>query len=161
MLTDDIQDFVRQQRLGFVATITPAGLPAVSPKGTTTVWDSHHLVFADIASPASVLNLRHNPAVQVNVVDVFQRRGYRFTGLGRVHDDGPTYRQGVAFYAERGLAASESRVRSIVLIEVTAVEPLWSPAYDLGQSEEDLSAYWWGYWAKLRGPASTDTAAIG
>jgi len=158
MLTDDVQEFVRRQRLGFVATISPAGLPAVSPKGTTTVWDAHHLVFADIASPGTVRNLRSNPAVQVNVVDVFQRRGYRFTGLGHVHDDDPTYRRGVEFYIERGLAASESRVRSIVLIEVTAVEPLWSPAYDLGKSEDDVQAQWWSYWAELRGPGSVNPA---
>jgi uncharacterized protein len=147
MLSADVQDFVRRQRLGFVATVSPDGLPAVSPKGTTTVWDADHLVFADIASPGTVHNLRHNPAVQVNVVDVFHRRGYRLTGAGRVHEGDATYRRGVEFYAEQGLADSGSRIRRIVLIEVTAVDTLWSPAYDLGLSGDEIRDQWWGYWA--------------
>jgi hypothetical protein len=44
-LTDDMQRVVREQSLGFVATVRPDGTPALSPKGTTTVWDAGHLVF--------------------------------------------------------------------------------------------------------------------
>ena len=155
MITDEIQEFVRRQRLGFVATVAPDGTPAVSPKGTTTVWDDSHLVFADIASPGTVRNLRHNPAVQVNIVDVVVRRGYRFAGTAEVHDSGPLYERGVRLYAERGLAKAESRIRTIVLIAVTAVEPLWSPAYDLGQTEDELREQWWPYWAELHGPGAS------
>lgn len=45
ILTDDMQRVVREQRLGFVATVCPNGVPNLSPKGTTTVWDDNHLVF--------------------------------------------------------------------------------------------------------------------
>ena len=41
-LTPDMQRVVLEQRLGFVATVTPDGRPNLSPKGTTTVWDDHH-----------------------------------------------------------------------------------------------------------------------
>jgi hypothetical protein len=85
---------------------------------------------------------RKNPAVQVNIVDVIVRRGYRFTGTSEVHDSGPLFECGVRRYAERGLAAAESRIRTVVLIAVTAVEPLWSPAYDLGQTEDELREQW-------------------
>jgi predicted pyridoxine 5'-phosphate oxidase superfamily flavin-nucleotide-binding protein len=51
---------VLEQSLGFVATVTPDGRPNLSPKGTTTVWDEHHLMFADIASPGTVENLASN-----------------------------------------------------------------------------------------------------
>jgi len=152
MLTADVQDFVRRQRLGFVATVAADGTPAVSPKGTTTVWDDSHLVFADIASPGTVRNLRANPAVQVNVVDVILRRGYRFAGTAELHDSGSLFERGVRLYADRGLTAAESRIRTIVLIAVTAVEPLWSPAYDVGQSEDELREQWWSYWAAMHGP---------
>ena len=47
-LTDDMKRVVLEQRLGFVATVCSDGTPNVSPKGTTTVWDDRHLVFADI-----------------------------------------------------------------------------------------------------------------
>ena len=75
ILTDDMKRVVREQRLGFVATVCPDGTPNLSPKGTTTVWDDDHLVFAHLYSPNTVENLRHNPAIEINVVDVFSRKG--------------------------------------------------------------------------------------
>ena len=58
-----MKQLVREQSLGFVATVCPDGTPNLSPKGTTTVWDDDHLVFADIASPGTIENLRANPEV--------------------------------------------------------------------------------------------------
>ncbi len=56
MLTEDMQRVVREQRLGFVATVDADGTPNLSPKGTTDVWDDGHLWFADICSPQTVAN---------------------------------------------------------------------------------------------------------
>ena len=53
-LSADMQRVVREQRLGFVATVTPDGRPNLSPKGTTGLWDDERLFFADIASPGTV-----------------------------------------------------------------------------------------------------------
>ena len=53
-LTPEMQRLVLDQRLGFVATVTPDGRPNLSPKGTTVVLDDRHLMFADIASPGTV-----------------------------------------------------------------------------------------------------------
>jgi len=77
-LSADMQRVVREQRLGFVATVTPDGRPNLSPKGTTGLWDDERLFFADIASPGTVANLRANPHVEVNVVDPILRKGFRF-----------------------------------------------------------------------------------
>ena len=54
ILTQEIKEFVKQAKLGFVATVCPDGTPNLSPKGTTTVWDDDHLVFADIHSPGNI-----------------------------------------------------------------------------------------------------------
>jgi uncharacterized protein len=82
ILTDDMKRVVREQRLGFIATVCPDGTANLSPKGTTTVSDDDHLVFADIRSPQSVHNIEHNPSVEINVVDPFVRKGYRYKGRG-------------------------------------------------------------------------------
>ena len=82
ILTDDMKRIVREQRLGYIATVCPDGTPNLSPKGTTAVWDDDHLVFADIRSPQSVQNIEQNPSVEVNVVDPLVRKGYRFKGWG-------------------------------------------------------------------------------
>jgi predicted pyridoxine 5'-phosphate oxidase superfamily flavin-nucleotide-binding protein len=73
ILTDDMKRIVREQRLGYIATVCPDGTPNLSPKGTTAVWDDDHLVFADIRSPQSVRNIEHNPSVEVNVIDPLVR----------------------------------------------------------------------------------------
>jgi len=62
ILTPDMKRVVREQRLGFVATVCSDGTPNLSPKGTTRVWDDEHLVFCDLMSPQTVENLRTNPA---------------------------------------------------------------------------------------------------
>ena len=84
ILNDDMKRVVRQQRFGFIATVCPDGTPNLSPKGTTAVWDDDHLVFGDLASPTTMKNLRENPAMELNVVDVYSRKGYRFKGTVRI-----------------------------------------------------------------------------
>ena len=140
-LTEDMQRVVREQSLGFVATVRPDGTPAVSPKGTTSVWDDTHLVFLDLCSPHTVANLRSNPSVEVNVVDPFFRKGYRFAGRAEVLTEGPVFEAICArFAAERGTA--RQRINGAVLIDVTAAEALVSPAYDYGTTEAVIGKRW-------------------
>jgi len=147
ILTERMQRLVREQRLGFVATTCPDGTPNLSPKGTTTVWDGDHLVFADIASPGTVENLRRNPAVEVNVVDPMIRKGWRSKGTATVLTDGPRFAEIVAFYAARGI---KQTIRSIVLIRVERALPVVSPGYEEGVSEDEMRRRWEEYWASLK-----------
>ena len=149
-LTSDMQRVVLEQSLGFVATVTPDGKPNLSPKGTTTVWDSRHLLFADIASPGTVENLASNPYIEVNVVDPIVRKGYRFKGVATVHSSGPTFDRGLAVLRERGYGTKPERVRSIVLVEVTDASPLVSPAYDDGTGEDVIADRWLQRYTALR-----------
>jgi hypothetical protein len=68
LLTEDMRRVITEQRLGFVATVCPDGTPNLAPKGTVAVWDDRHLVFADLRSPQTVRNLRHNPAVEISAL---------------------------------------------------------------------------------------------
>jgi predicted pyridoxine 5'-phosphate oxidase superfamily flavin-nucleotide-binding protein len=145
ILTEEMQHLVRRIRLGYVATVCPDGSPNLSPKGTTTVWDDDHLVFADLRSPNTVANLRHNPLVEINVVDPLIRKGYRFKGPAQVLTEGDLYEQIIAFYEQQG--AQRQRIRSVVLVTVTQARPLISPAYDLGVSEAEVRDRWVRYYA--------------
>lgn len=51
-LDDDMRRVVREQSLGFVATVCADGTPNLSPKGTSIVWDDEHLAFLHLHSPA-------------------------------------------------------------------------------------------------------------
>lgn len=147
ILTDDMKRLVNQQRLGFVATVCPDGTPNLSPKGTTTVWDDDHLVFADICSPGTMANLRSNPAVEINVLDPIVRKGFRFKGTATVLNDGPQCAEIVAVLRTRGVTAG---IRGVVLVRVTRAEPIVSPAYDVpGVTEAQVRARWRAYFAGL------------
>ena len=148
LLTDDMKRVVAEQRLGFVATVCPDGTPNLSPKGTTAVWDDDHLVFANIRSPGTLANLRHNANVEVNVVDPFLRKGYRFKGVASVLDAGARYEEAIAFYKAR-----RSRVdafREIIVVRVQRAQPIDSPAYDLGLTEDEVRGRWERYFQALR-----------
>jgi len=143
ILTTEIKEFIKKTRLGFVATVCPDGTPNLSPKGTTTAWDDDHLVFADIHSPGTVNNLLTNPAVEVNIVDIFLRKGYRFKGVGQVLSDGPLFQDIASFYKNAG---SRYPINNIVLIKVGQVIPVTSPIYDTGATEEEVIKRWKDYW---------------
>ena len=155
ILTDEVQRFVREQRLGFVASLNDDGSPNLSPKGTTTVLDGDHLVFADIRSPGTVENLRRDPRCEINVVDPILRKGYRFRGTAEVHSDGPRFDELVAWYEDRGIEAwheAGRRIRAVVLIEIHQVRPLISPGYEGGVTEQEMRERWVSYWEGLGRP---------
>jgi hypothetical protein len=155
-LSADMQRVVREQRLGFVATVTPDGRPNLSPKGTTIVWDERHLMFADIASPGTVENLATNPSVEINVVDPILRKGYRFRGSATVHVDDDAYEQGLARLRAAGSSTPRERIRSIVVVEIDEATALVSPAYDDGTAESTVVDRWLRHYQDLHGPLVAD-----
>lgn len=149
ILTEDMKRVVREQKLVFIASVSPDGTANLSPKGTTTVWDDDHLVFADIRSPQSVQNIEHNPSVKINVVDPLVRKGYRFQGQGIVLRSGDVFQRGCRMCREMGLTPD---IRAVVLIRVERA-PVFSPAYARGDTEEQVKERCWGYWRRLWGEA--------
>ena len=139
VLDDDMQRVVREQRLGYVASVCPDGTPNLSPKGTTAVWDDEHLIFAHLHSPQTVANIEAgNRVVEINVVDPIVRKGYRFKGAATVHRHGPVYDAGLAFYADRS-GLEPHRIEAIVLVKIEQAAALFSPAYDDGSTEDEVA----------------------
>ena len=158
ILSPEMKRLLDEQRLGFVATVCPDGTPNLSPKGTTIAWDDEHLVFADIHSPGTIANLRHNPHIEVNVVDPFARKGYRFKGTAEVLTSGVHYDAILQFYRQRG---SQAVIQAIVLITITSAAALISPAYDDGTTEGAIRSQWEHHYAELhrKWAANTDKAS--
>lgn len=147
MLTPDMKRIVEEQRLGFVATAAPDGTPNVSPKGTFVVVDDETIAFGEIRSPGTIRNLRTNSRIEVNFVDPFARKGYRFAGTAIVVERGDgTF--DTLFSRFRGPLAP--RMRAIVTITVTTALPLTSPAYDDGKTEPELRRAWTTRFRKLQ-----------
>ena len=149
-LTKDMKRVIREQRLGYVATVCPDGTPNLSPKGTTTVWDDDHLVFADIRSPRTIANLKQNPSIEINVVDWFTRKGYRFKGIATVLESGPLFDELVSFYGKQGLSDAPRRIQCVVMVEVQRALPLVSPAYDGEVTEDQVRTRWEDHYQQIR-----------
>jgi len=128
---------VREQRLGFIATMCADGTPNLSPKGTTKVWDDDHLVFADICSPGTIENLRSNPSIEINVVDPMVRKGYRFKGTARDFDAGDAFEYVMTSLYDESVENARARIHHVVLVLVERALPVVSPAYDGGASEAE------------------------
>jgi len=139
MITQKIRKLLSEQKLGFVATVSPDGTPNLSPKGTIIVWDEHTLAFADIRSPQTMRNLKNNPSIEINVVDPFSRKGFRFKGVAEIITNGEKYDEIFSHYQKSGVKSS---IKSIVLVNVKEVNEVLSPLYDLGFSEEEIKTKW-------------------
>ena len=121
------------------------------------MWDETHLVFADIRSPGTVANLRVNSSVEINVVDAFARKGYRFNGTAELLTAGELFDRILSFYQSRwtdtAKAKLEPLVRSFVLVDVESAFPLISPTYDDGTDESRIRATWVAYFKALNEPS--------
>lgn len=128
-MTADMEAIVKQAVLSFVATVNEDGTPSLSPKASLTVMNGV-LYFADIASPRTIVNLKRNPAVEINVVDIFLRRGYRFKGHALILPPTDDASLGIVNWV-RGVSGPEYPVDHVVKIETTSITPLLSPAHVL------------------------------
>ena len=132
-ISEEIKNFVNSQKLGYVATVSKDGTPKLSPKGTIIVMSESTLAFADIRSPQTIQNLQDNPSVEINVVDPFQRLGYRFKGEGKIINEGLEFDKILDYYINAGI---KSKINSVVVVDVRSMSEVTSPSYDLGATKD-------------------------
>ena len=149
-LTPDMKRIVAEQKLGFVATVNADGTPNLSPKATMQVLDDEHIFFADIRSPGTMANLARNPAMEINFVDPFVRKGYRFKGVATVIESGSLFDELLSSYEQPGPSDAPRRIQAFVLVEVQRALPLVSPAYDGDVTEDHMRRQWEDYYQQIR-----------
>ena len=145
MFSDEIKNLLLNQKLGFVATVSPDNTPNLSPKGTIIVWGDN-LVFADIKSPNTIANLRKNPAIEINVVDPISRKGYRFKGTSKIISKGEEFEKIISYYKKQGI---KSKINLLVSVNVEKQSEVTSPLYDLGFSEKEIIEKWKKHYLSL------------
>jgi len=126
-ITADMAMIIKRAILSFVATVNEDGTPNLSPKVSLTVRNGI-LYFADISSPGTIRNLRRNAAIEINVVDIFSRRGYCFKGVASLLSAGHAEYSPIAewVWATNG---REYPVDLVVKIEPNEIAPLLSSAH--------------------------------
>jgi len=139
-LTADMRAVIQAAHVCFAATVSPDGMPNVSPKGTIRVWDEQHLYFLDLASPGTRENLRARPWMELNVVDLLSRRGYRFFGPVTLHVGDAVFEE--AARRVYGHEQPSLPVAAVVLLAVERAAALVSPGYWQVPDERAMRALW-------------------
>ena len=102
-LDDDMQRVIREQSLGFVATVCPDGTRTCRQGHDDRLGRRAPRVPRTSIRPTTVANLGSNPSVEINVVDPIVRKGYRFKGRAEVLTEGALHDQVLdRFHRERG-----------------------------------------------------------
>lgn len=145
MLDRSMRNIIQDYPLGLVASVTPQGRPAVSPKGTFFILNPQQIACAHIRSPKTVRNIQLNPHVQINFIDILARRAVRieatahYTKLEDADSD--------LIAAFRMLWADyEAVTKGMILFDIEQTELIKTPSYDLGAHRDELVA---SYLAKL------------
>jgi len=134
MLSTQVKESTTRSVLCWLATVDESGQPNVSPKEIFAVFDSEHLVIANIASPASARNIGANSRVCVSFIDVFAQKGFKVSGVARnVKRDEPDFTIWCSPLAK--MAGAKYPIHSVFVVQATAVEPILAPSYRLYPDE--------------------------
>jgi general stress protein 26 len=137
MLTAQMKKLITDHSAGMVASTNDNGSPSVSPKATFAIIDDTTIAFGNIRSPGTLANIRKRPAVEVCFIDVVLRKAVRASGTASIVRTADAQAKVVEAF-QPNWATYMSQISAFVVIDVSAAELIWSPAYDLGHSEEEL-----------------------
>jgi predicted pyridoxine 5'-phosphate oxidase superfamily flavin-nucleotide-binding protein len=116
-LSEKAKTLIGEIHPALVATSSKDGKPNVSAKGSLRVLDDEHVVFADVASPRTIANIRENPQVNVICLDAVQRRSCRIWGTAEVINSGKLFDD-----ISREFAARKVNVKNVVKVTVDREE---------------------------------------
>ncbi|MDD4859328.1 MAG: pyridoxamine 5'-phosphate oxidase family protein [Dehalococcoidales bacterium] len=116
-LSEEIKTAIGTIRPSLVATASKTGKPNVSAKGSLRILDDEHVLFADVASPRTVKNIKENPQVAIICLDAKERKGCRIWGKGEVLSSGEIFDKVAA-----ELAARNMKLNNVVKVTVEEAE---------------------------------------
>jgi predicted pyridoxine 5'-phosphate oxidase superfamily flavin-nucleotide-binding protein len=116
-LSEEAKKAIAEIKPSLVATASAAGKPNVSAKGSLRVLDDENVVFADVASPRTVANIKENPQVAIICLDAAARKGCRVWGRGEILDSGSIFDS-----MAEALAKRDMKVKNVVKVAVEEVE---------------------------------------
>ncbi len=148
-LSSYMKQIVKEQKLGFVATVDANGRPSVSPKGTFFVLDDEQLIFADLRSPQTIKNLKNKPWLEVNFVDQFSRKGFRAKGRAEIFERSSSeFDKLITIFDE--WPEFKDMIKNIIKVQITSAKIVASPDYEIGVSESELRAEYLEYFKSIQ-----------
>lgn len=116
-LTDEAKKAIGEIRPSLVATASKTGRPNVSAKGSLRVLNDEHVLFADVASPRTIGNIKENPQVAIICLDARARKGCRIWGQAEILTSGELFETIAKEFAGRNM-----EVKHVVKVAVEEIE---------------------------------------
>ncbi|MEZ4986417.1 MAG: DUF1572 family protein [Saprospiraceae bacterium] len=128
-MNKELKDSIDASVLCWLATVDATGMPNVSPKEMFTYVDDV-IVIANIASPASVRNIKVNPQVCVSFIDIFKQKGYKVQGTATLLSTADAL---FTHHAQKlsVMAGPEFPFNTVITIAVEKVSAIIAPRYHL------------------------------
>lgn len=130
IIDDTTRNLIKKSVLCWLATVGREGEPSVSPKELWDTCGDDGLVIADIASPNSVTNIKHQPRVCVSFLDVFLQKGMKIYGNAEiVGKDASTFEElGSGLLRQAG---DRFDIRNLIYVSVDRASKIVAPSYKL------------------------------
>ena len=116
-LSEAAKRIINETKPAFVATADASGQPNVSAKGSTRVFDDEHVLFADVASPRTVSNLKENRKVSIIWLDTEGNQSCRVWGEAEILVSGDAFDT-----LSMALAERDMKINHAVLVRVDSLQ---------------------------------------
>lgn len=135
VLNEHHRKLIEKSVLSWVATVNEEGQPNVSPKEVFELYENDRLVFAVIASPKTLKNIKRYPKVGVSCLDIWTQKGVQMNGIAEII--GPNHRD---FEQLEKLLNKKNKgvfkFRNIISIKITKAKTLLAPSYQFLETTE-------------------------
>jgi predicted pyridoxine 5'-phosphate oxidase superfamily flavin-nucleotide-binding protein len=112
-LTEEAKKIIAEAGLALISTSSRSSRANVSIKGSFRILDDEHIVFFNIDSPRTIINLGENPQLSALVFDPKTGRKCRIWGKAEVISRGPLY---------DSLATALGKLKEQQIVQVTVGE---------------------------------------
>lgn len=136
MITDEVQRYIKNCVLCWLATSKLDNEPNVSPKEVFTHKDNSTLLICNIASPISALNILQNPKVCVSFIDIFIQKGFKLKGFARIIEKNHDHIDVLIKFFDPSII-SIFPIKSIIHIDVNEVQRIMAPSYQIFPSRAE------------------------
>lgn len=83
-LTTELKEYIDRSVLCWLATVSAENIPNVSPKEIFNYYGTNKIIVANIASPQTVRNIKHNGNVCISFIDILVQKGFQIKGKAKI-----------------------------------------------------------------------------
>jgi len=129
ILSEDIKKSINTSVLCWVATVSKENMPNVSPKEIFT-YHKNSIIIANIASPQTIKNIKHNQNVCVSFIDVLVQKGYQLKGKATIVSKSDNIFNELAIDLLK-MTGDKFPFNEIININIESAKPIIAPKYIL------------------------------